>query len=130
MHDEHKIRLWRGQLQITQEEAQKGEWVFKKLNTKSQAEGLPAEWVKEAQKNGLIEFRFRVGAEKIQIKPNSPRKALKNLFQEGDIPPWQRQAPLLFINQELIAVAGIGLSYPHLVKTGPRVLPEWQQVGF
>jgi tRNA(Ile)-lysidine synthase len=130
LHDEHKIRLWRGQLQITQEEAQQGEWVFKKLNAKSQTEGLPAEWVKEAQKNGLIEFRSRVGAEKIQIKPNSPRKALKNLFQEGDIPPWQRQAPLLFINQELIAVAGIGLSYPHLVKTGPRVLPEWQQVGF
>jgi len=130
LHDEHKIRLWRGQLQIAQEEAQKGEWVFKKLNTKSQAEGLPAEWVKEAQKNGLIEFRPRVGSEKIQIKPNSPRKALKNLFQEGAIPPWQRQAPLLFINQELIAVAGIGLSYPHLVKTGPRVLPEWQQVGF
>lgn len=130
LHDEHKIRLWRGQLQITQEEAQKGEWVFKKLNAKSQAEGLPAAWVKEAQKNGLIEFRPRVGAEKIQIKPNSPRKALKNLFQEGAIPPWQRQAPLLFINQELIAVAGIGLSYPHLVKTGPRVLPEWQQVGY
>jgi len=130
LHDEHKIRLWRGQLQITQEEAQQGEWVFKKLNAKSQVEGLPAGWVKEAQKNGLIEFRSRVGAEKIQIKPNSPRKALKNLFQEGDIPPWQRQAPLLFINRELIAVAGIGLSYPHLVKTGPRVLPEWQQVGF
>jgi len=130
LHDEHKIRLWRGQLQITQEEAQKGEWVFKKLNTKSQAEGLPAEWVREAQKNGLIEFRARVGSEKIQIKPNSPRKSLKNIFQEGNIPPWQRQAPLLFINQELIAVAGIGLSYPHLVKTGPRVLPEWQQVSF
>lgn len=130
LHDAHKIRLWRGQLQIAQEEAQQGEWVFKKLNAKSQAEGLPAEWVKEAQKNGLIEFRPRVGAEKIQIKPNSPRKSLKNLFQEGDIPPWQRQAPLLFINQELIAAAGIGLSYPHLVKTGSRVLPEWQQVGF
>jgi tRNA(Ile)-lysidine synthase len=130
LHDEHKIRLWRGQLQIAQEEAQQGEWVFKKLNAKSQAEGLPAAWVKEAQTKGQIEIRPRVGSEKIQIKPNSPRKALKNLFQEGAIPPWQRQAPLLFINQELIAVAGIGLSYPHLVKTGPRVLPEWQQVGF
>ena len=130
LHDERKIRLWRGQLQITQEEAQKGEWVFKKLNAKSQAEGLPAAWVKEAQTKGQIEIRPRVGSEKIQIKPNSPRKALKNLFQEGNIPPWQRQAPLLFINQELIAVAGIGLSYAQLVKTGPRVLPEWRQAGF
>jgi tRNA(Ile)-lysidine synthase len=71
-----------------------------------------------------------VGSEKIQIKPNTPRKSLKNLFQEGDIPPWQRQAPLLFIGQELIAVAGVGVSYPQLVHSGPRVLPEWRQAGF
>jgi tRNA(Ile)-lysidine synthase len=130
LHDEQKIRLWRGQLQIAQEEAQKGEWVFKKLSTNSKDLGLPAQWVKEAQKNGIIEMRLREGAEKIQIKPNSPRKSLKNLFQEQNIPPWQRQAPLLFINQELIAVAGVGVSYSRLVKTGPRVLPEWRQDGF
>jgi tRNA(Ile)-lysidine synthase len=130
LHDEQKIRLWRGQLQITQEEAQKGKWVFKKLSTNSKDLGLPAQWVKEAQKNGLIEMRLREGAEQIQIKPNSPRKSLKNLFQEQNIPPWQRQAPLLFIKQELIAVAGVGVSYSHLVKTGPRVLPEWRQDGF
>jgi tRNA(Ile)-lysidine synthase len=75
-------------------------------------------------------MRLREGAEKIQIKTNSPRKSLKNLYQEQNIPPWQRQAPLLFIKQELIAVAGVGVSYPHLVKTGPRVLPEWRQDGF
>jgi len=130
LHDEQKIRLWRGQLQIAQEEAQKGEWVFKKLSAKSKDLGLPAQWVKEAQEKGLIEMRLREGAEKIQIKPNSPRKSLKNLYQEQNIPPWQRQAPLLFIKQELIAVAGVGVSYPHLVKTGPRVLPEWRQDGF
>ena len=130
LHDEHKIRLWRGQLQIAQEDAQKGEWIFKKLSSKSKEPGLPAQWVKEAQKNGFIEVRPRVGAEKIQIKPKSPRKSLKNLFQEGDIPPWQRQAPLLFIQQELIAVAGVGVSYPQLVHSGPRVLPVWRQAGF
>jgi tRNA(Ile)-lysidine synthase len=128
LHDERKIRLWRGVLQLASEQA--GEWVFKKVNAKSKEPGLPAQWVKDALKNGLIELRLRVGAEKIQIKSNSPRKSLKNLFQEGDIPPWQRQAPLLFIEQELIAVAGIGVSYPKLVHSGPRVLPEWCQAGF
>ncbi len=128
LHDERKIRLWRGLLQLTDEQV--GEWVFKKVNAKSKEPGLPAQWVKEAQKNGQIEVRPRVGAEKIQIKPNSPRKSLKNLFQEGDIPPWQRRAPLLFIRQELIAVAGVGVSYPQLVHSGPRVLPEWCQAGF
>ena len=125
--DECKIRVWRGLLQITADQA--GEWVFKKVNSKSKDLGLPALWVSEAQKKGLIELRTRVGAEKIQIKPNGPRRSLKNLFQEGDIPPWQRQAPLLFIDQELIGVAGVGVSYPHLVRVGPRVLPEWRQVG-
>ena len=128
LHDERKIRLWRGILQVANEQA--GEWVFKKVNTKSKEPGLPAGWVEDALNNGLIEVRPRVGAEKIQIKPNSPRKSLKNLFQEGDIPPWQRQAPLLFISQELVAVAGVGVSYPQLVRSGPRVLPEWQQAGF
>ena len=127
LHDECKIRVWRGLLQITADQA--GEWVFKKVNSKSKDLGLPALWVSEAQKKGLIELRNRVGAEKIQIKPNGPRRSLKNLFQEGDIPPWQRQAPLLFIDQELIAVAGVGVSYPHLVRVGPRVLPEWRQFG-
>lgn len=128
LHDGRKICLWRGQLQLA--DVQAGEWIFKKVNAKSKMPGLPAQWVKEAQKNGQIEARPRVGAEKIQTKPNSPRKSLKNLFQEGDIPPWQRQAPLLFIQQELIAVAGVGVSYPQLVHSGPRVLPEWRQAGF
>ena len=128
LHDERKIRLWRGVLQVTDEQA--GEWIFKKVNTRSKELGLPAQWVEEALSRDLIEVRPRVGSEKIQIKPNTPRKSLKNLFQEGDIPPWQRQAPLLFIGNELIAVAGIGVSYPQLVHSGPRVLPEWRQAGF
>ena len=123
LHDELKIRLWRGMLQVS--EAKTGEWTFQKVSTRSKAPGLPAKWVQEAQKNGQISLKPRAGSEKIQIKPNTPRRSLKNLFQEADIPPWQRQAPLLFINGELIAVAGIGISYPHLVQVGPRLMPEW-----
>ena len=128
LHDGLKLRLWRGLIKVSQEQV--GEWEFKKLPASSKTLGLPAKWVKEAQKNGLMTLQPRAGAEKIQIRPNTPRRSLKNLFQEGDIPPWQRQAPLLFIDGELIAVAGIGVSYPHLVATGPRVLPEWSQESF
>ena len=123
-HDEKTIRLWRGILQM--EEIKAGEWVFRTITSSSKAPGLPSQWVKEAQKKGLITQKERAGSEKIQIKANTPRKTLKNLFQEGDIPPWQRQAPLLYINGDLVAVAGLGLSYPHLVHSGPRVRPEWQ----
>jgi tRNA(Ile)-lysidine synthase len=125
VHDERVIRLWRGTLQVVDETA--GEWVFKSIPSSSKTLGLPSKWVKEAQQKGQITQVNRSGSEKIQIKAKTPRKTLKNLFQEGDIPPWQRKAPLLFINGDLIAVAGVGLSYPHLVHTGPRVLPEWQQ---
>jgi tRNA(Ile)-lysidine synthase len=124
-HDQKTIRLWRGILQM--EELKTGKWVFKTIPTSSKTPGLPSQWVKEAQERGLITEKDRSGSERIQIKAKTPRKTLKNLFQESDIPPWQRKAPLLYINGELVAVAGIGVSYPYLVHIGPRVRPEWKQ---
>jgi tRNA(Ile)-lysidine synthase len=122
-HDQKNIRLWHGFLQI--EELKTGQWIFKTIPVSSKTPGLPSQWVKEAQENGLITEKDRSGSEKIQIKAKTPRKTLKNLFQENDIPPWQRTAPLLYINGELVAVAGIGVSYPRLVFSGKRVLPDW-----
>ena len=124
-HDGANIRLWRGYLQVVQSKV--GQWVFKSIPHGSKKPGLSSDWVKGAQAQGLIEHRQRQGAEKIQIKPNSPRKTLKNLFQEGGVPPWEREAPLLFIAGELIAVAGVGVSYPRLIFMGKRVLPQWEQ---
>jgi tRNA(Ile)-lysidine synthase len=128
VHDDQKICLWRGILQVAKSvEQEEGSWVFKTLPSSSKKLGLPASWIKEAKENGLITSKARSGAEKLQIKPNSPRRTLKNLFQEADVPPWQRQAPLLYIGSDLIAVAGIGVSYPHLTRAGKRVVPEWLQ---
>ena len=122
-HDEKKIYLWRGILQVGNTE--EGRWVLKTLPANSKQLGLSADWVKAAQANNQITLKERLGSEKIQIKPKTPRKTLKNLFQEADVPPWERQAPLLYIGDELIAVAGIGVSFPHLTVTGKRVLPVW-----
>jgi tRNA(Ile)-lysidine synthase len=122
-HDEVSIYLWRNILQIAH--CMTGRWVFQDVPLRSKLLGLPADWVNTAKEQGLIEERLRQGAEKIQIKPNTPRKTLKNLFQESDTPPWERQAPLLYIKDQLVAVAGVGASYPHLVSIGRRVLPVW-----
>ena len=122
-HDAQKIRLWRGLLQIAK--AEEGVWVFKPILSNSLILGLPKAWDEEAKLKGLISQQERIGSEKIQIKANTPRKTLKNLYQEADMPPWERQAPLLYIHGELIAVAGVGVSYPHLVSSGKRVLPKW-----
>lgn len=123
VHDDQKIYLWRRSLQIPQ--VREGEWNWKTIASNSRLLGLPASWVKEAIAHGRVEKRARIGSEKLQVKPNSPRKSLKNLFQEHDVPPWERDAPLLFINNELIAVAGVGISHPHLQGSGPRLLPVW-----
>jgi tRNA(Ile)-lysidine synthase len=32
----------------------------------------------------------------------------------------------LYMDGDLIAVAGVGVSYPHLVFTGRRMLPQWK----
>ncbi|WP_128113495.1 tRNA lysidine(34) synthetase TilS [Polynucleobacter necessarius] len=128
VHDDCVIRLWRGLLQISKsDEGGTGRWVFKPLSSSSKKPGLSASWVKEALENNLVTSKARSGSEKLQIKSNSPRRTLKNLFQEADVPPWQRQAPLLYIDGDLIAVAGIGVSYPHLKTAGKRVVPEWLQ---
>ena len=133
IHDGGTIRLWRGQLtyeallkQHDVLKASAGKWVFLPLPLRSKRLGLAAEWVEQAQLGGVIEYRLRKGGERFKKTARGATKTLKNLFQEQAIPPWQRQAPLLFIDNELVAVAGIGVSHPHLVATGKRVWPEWQ----
>jgi tRNA(Ile)-lysidine synthase len=129
LHDECSIRLWRGQLQIgAAAKPEEGEWTFVPVPAKSSQGGLPAAWVAKFKKVDAVEFRERSGAERLQVTANGPRKTLKNLYQENAVPPWQRQAPLLYINGELIAVAGAGVSYPHLVFSGRRMLPEWKPI--
>jgi len=133
LHDECSIRLWRGQLQIgafvNPEDSQQGEWTFVSIPAKSDQGGLPAAWIAKAKKAGAIEFRERSGAERLQVTASGPRKTLKNLYQENAVPPWERQAPPLYIDGELVAVAGVGVSYPHLVFTGKRMVPEWKPIS-
>ena len=67
----------------------------------------------------------RQGGEKFKVQINRPRKSLKNLYQEASIPPWQRDVPLLYIGDELVAVAGIGISADWQSVEGPRIGLEW-----
>lgn len=59
--------------------------------------------------NSQLQIRFREGGESLRWRGQT--KQLKKLFQEWNIPPWQRdQIPLLFINAELAAVVGFAIS--------------------
>jgi tRNA(Ile)-lysidine synthetase-like protein len=56
--------------------------------------------------NELI-VRFRRGGERLKPIGSNRHRSLKNLFQEADIPPWERtRIPLLFNHDQLIAVLG------------------------
>jgi tRNA(Ile)-lysidine synthase len=134
-HDSHLIRLWRGTLSIHREQQvntskqntePQGEWIFKQLPSNSKLPGIAKQRFNEAKTKGLINTMARQGGEKFKVDLKRPRKSLKNLFQEANIPPWQRDIPLLYIGDELVAVAGIGISADWQTTQGPRISPEWQ----
>jgi tRNA(Ile)-lysidine synthase len=127
-HDQQVIRLWRGHLTITQDSSSTevmGEWVFKKIPANSKKPGIAKERFEKAKQKGLINTMAREGGEKFKVDAKRPRRSLKNLYQEAAIPPWQRDVPLLYIGEELVAVAGIGISADWLTTEGPRISPEW-----
>jgi tRNA(Ile)-lysidine synthase len=127
-HDQQVIRLWRGHLTITQDSKTSeviGEWVFKKIPANSKKPGIGKDRFEKAKQKGLINTMAREGGEKFKVDAKRPRRSLKNLYQEAAIPPWQRDVPLLYIGEELVAVAGIGISADWLTTEGPRISPEW-----
>ena len=142
-HDQCVIRLWRGHLSITQDlnaqakskgkerEKEKvtneGEWTFKKVPANSKKPGIAKDRFEHAKQKGLINTMAREGGEKFKVDLKRPRKSLKNLYQEAAIPPWQRDVPLLYIGEELVAVAGIGISADWQTTEGTRFTLEWQE---
>jgi tRNA(Ile)-lysidine synthase len=57
-----------------------------------------------------VSVRLRQGGERLQPDCKRPRRSLKNLLREADVPPWQREhLPLLFCGDQLVWVSGIGV---------------------
>jgi tRNA(Ile)-lysidine synthase len=55
-----------------------------------------------------LTIRFRQGGEQLRPVGRDGHHSLKKLFQEAGIPPWQRERiPLLYADDELLAVAGL-----------------------
>lgn len=74
-------------------------------------------------------IRFRQGGERIQPDCRRRRRSLKNLLQEGNIPPWERsKLPLLFSGERLVWVAGIGIDCAYQAREGEAsVEVEWEK---
>lgn len=60
--------------------------------------------------NTSLEIRFRQGGERCRLTGAKCSKSLKHLFQEWQIPPWQRnRIPLLYINGQLAMIMGFAV---------------------
>ncbi len=74
-----------------------------------------------------VTLRPRQGGERFRPDARRPRRELKKLLQELDIPPWQRRVlPLLWCDDELVWVAGVAIAADWQCRpAAPGLLPVW-----
>ncbi|MCO6411114.1 MAG: tRNA lysidine(34) synthetase TilS, partial [Thiogranum sp.] len=64
------------------------------------------------------EVAFRRGGESLQPAGRSHHHTLKHLFQEWGVPEWERdRVPLIYVDGELAAVAGLCVSVEHQARS-------------
>lgn len=58
-----------------------------------------------------VTLRLRCGGESLRPHPSAAMRTLKNLLQERDVPPWQRdRLPLLYCGDELVCMSGVAIA--------------------
>jgi len=127
IHDGKHLRVWRQKLTVNDICNPVGRWDFKQVDVDSTEFGLALEVFELAVKQKSLIEKERQGGEKIRIHPKQSRKTLKNIFQEQEIPPWQRGANILYIDSHILAVAGVGCNVDLMTQLGPRVVPVFIQ---
>ena len=72
----------------------------------------PGEGVSLAKlRSGQLTLCLRKGGETLRPHPKSALRTLRNLLQEQQVPPWQRdRLPLLYCNDKLVYAVGVGIS--------------------
>lgn len=79
-----------------------------------------------------VTVRFRTGGERLRLRADGPRRALKDLLQEARISPAERaRVPLLFAGERLLAVADrwVDASIRATAATRRRVRVGWRREG-
>lgn len=120
-HDGAVLRVYRGRVSI-----EKGAGGELRLRP-ARGRGIDAARLERAR----VTLRARAGGERLQLDARRPRRTLKNLFQEAGIAPWRRERlPLLYCDDELVWVPGLGVAAAWQARRGARgVVPEWQETS-
>lgn len=99
--------VWSGDLTVTLPDGQN-------LRAERLPEGEPG-LTHEDLMRGQWTLRPRQGGERLRLFPHRPSKALKDLFAQAGVPPFDRTTlPLVWHNDELIYVAGLGMDVRRL----------------
>ncbi len=89
--------------------------------------GIDAERLRAAP----VTLRLRQGGERLRPDAARPRRRVKDLFQEQDVPPWMRdRVPFLWSGRHLVWVPGLGVDQRFHARPGaPSLLPIWRRDG-
>lgn len=82
----------------------------------------------------VLTLRPRQGGEQFQAGPRQPARALKKHFQALRVPSWDRQGPLVYRDEALVFVPGLGMDARAWALGGEQVGLRWLsasgRVGF
>lgn len=83
----------------------------------------------EKLKGERITLRHRSGGEVLRLHSNGPNRSLKNILQEKQVPPWQRERlPLLYRGEELVAIIGVAIHSDFQAREGEKsLLVSWEK---
>jgi tRNA(Ile)-lysidine synthase len=61
--------------------------------------------------NAKLRIKFREGSERFLPELGRPRRSLKVMLQNHEMPPWQRdQLPLIFMDETLVMIPNVGVA--------------------
>jgi tRNA(Ile)-lysidine synthase len=105
-----QLKFWRSKIYLLNKENHQNVEAFKINLVSQQFNELPynlgsIDLSSEKKFNIHATIKFCQNHEKIKLAKHPGRLKIKNLFQENQIPPWERDiTPYLYINDELMAV--------------------------
>jgi tRNA(Ile)-lysidine synthase len=106
-HKNYEI-VWNGEPEILLPNGQKLK--FKKVKGR----GINLKFLRDQK----LKIRNRQGGESYKPDSKRPTKKIKQLLQESDLPPWEREnLPLIFIGDELAAVPNFGVDIKFQTKS-------------
>ena len=125
--DGRELRRYRGVIYLVEAlpEMRGGSWLDGKLAIGEGAGALRREAAARGLAPGPVEVRFRRGGERLVPEGRTRHHELKKLLQQAEVLPWWRdRIPLLYRDQQLVAVGDLFVSEEHLVEGGWR--PAWE----